>query len=707
MGGNGRQDLLGNRLLALLMVLWCVCFVGVVIGVVWIAQRGSDLKQVRMVTFVMLGALLSSLSAVTLLLLRLTRHVRTAEAHHLRLLRTLMDTIPCPIYYKDGQGRYLGFNKAYEEYVGMAAELMVGKTVHDLWPEDLAANYDNHDRLLREQPGTQIYEGPFVYADGSRHDVIFHKGSFRGADGRMGGTVGVIFDITERKAAEEETENSRQRLRDIINFLPDATLVIDGEGRVIAWNRSIEVMTGVKEEEILGRGDYAYTVPFYGETRPMLIDLVDDGPDRVHPDYPFLKREGNTLYTQTLIPAIGGRESRYIWGTAAPLFDSRGLRVGAIESMRDITEYKRVENELRLKNLLQSTQLEASIDGILAVDEHARILSWNRRFQEIFNLPTSMLDTGADPLVLGHAAMERAEHPEGFLEAVRDIYRHPKRTSRDEILLKGGVVIDRYSAPMVDDDGRYYGRVWYFRDITEQRHAEEVRSRFEAQRHHTQLMESFITRLGHDLRTPLTPLFVLIPLLLERVKDPDLVSMLEICNQSVYTVHLLTEKALKLVALSAPVTALLRPIELAGQVDEILFGCAPAFEAAEVAYENHVEAGMMVSAIPDQLRELIDNLLSNALRHSLPGGVVRVSARQAGETVTVSVKDEGEGVEPEELEPIFDEFYKVDHSRHDVTTPGLGLAICRKIVANHKGSIWAESAGKGCGLTVRFTLPAP
>jgi PAS domain S-box-containing protein len=654
----------------------------------------------------MLGALLASLSAVTLLLLRLTRHVRTAEAHHLRLLRTLMDTIPCPIYYKDGQGRYLGFNRAYERYVGMSAEEMVGKTAHDLWPEELAATYENQDRLLREKPGTQIYEGPFIYADGSRHDVIFHKGSFRSADGRVGGTVGVIFDITERKAAEEETENSRQRLRDIIDFLPDATFVIDREGRVIAWNRSTEVMTGVRKEEVLGLGEYAYATPFYGEPRPMLIDLVDEDPDRVHPDYPFMKREGNTLYTQTLIPAIGGRESRYIWGTAAPLFDSRGNRVGAIESMRDITEYKRVENELRMKNLLQATQLEASIDGILAVDEHARILSWNRRFQEIFNLPKAALQSGTDSVALGTAAMERTEHPESFLEALRDIYRHPKKTSRDEILLKGGTVIDRYSAPMVDADGRYHGRVWYFRDITEQRHAEEVRSRFEAQRHHTQLMESFITRLGHDLRTPLTPLFVLIPLLLDRVADPELSSMLEICHQSALTVHQLTEKALKLVALSAPTGALMRTIELASQVDELFFGYDPAFREVQVSYENHVAAGLTVSAIPDQLRELLDNLLSNALRHSQAGGAVRVSARQAGETVTVSVQDEGEGLEPEELEQIFDEFYKVDRSRHDVAAPGLGLAICRKIVANHKGSIWAESVGKGCGLTVRFTLPA-
>ena len=681
---------------------------GEVIGALFVGLRTSsfleEFQDIKSVTVIMLVVLLAAMFAATRLLLKITGRFESAEANSLRLLRTLMDTIPSPIYYKDAAGRYLGFNKAYEAAVGLPQERMIGKTARDLWPEDLAEQYELQDRALRAGPGTQIYEGALLCADGSRHDVIFHKGSFLSEYGAVAGSVGVVFDITERKAAEQEIKNSNQRLHDIIDFLPDATFVVDGQGRVIAWNKAIEEMTGVQKEQMVGQGDYAYALPFYGERRPILIDLLDDDPEQVRADYPNLKREGRTLFIQALLPEIGGRAGRYIWGTAAPLFDNDGNRVGGIESMRDISDYKRVESELRLKNLLQSTQLESSIDGIVAVDENARIISYNRRFLEMFDLPQSLLDAGNDGAVL-KAVMARAQRPQGYLEAVRKIYRHPRDTSRDEMHFKGGVVIDRYSAPMVDVDGRYYGRVWYFRDITAQRNAEDARLRFEAQRHHSQLMESFITQLGHDLRTPLTPLFALLPLIRKKMADPKLAAMIDICDQSVQTMHQLTERALKLVGLSVSTKGLLQQVKLAEEVDKYLLDNSACLEGNGLVCENGIDAKTRVMVVPDQLRELFNNLISNAARHSPAGGVIRISAQQEAGTVTVAVQDQGVGVQAADLEQIFDEFFKTDESRHDLGLPGLGLAICRRIIANHQGAIWAESAGKGCGLTVRFTLP--
>jgi PAS domain S-box-containing protein len=680
-----------------------------IIGALFVGVKKSSFQEqfeaVNSPIVIMLALLLSSLGMVTLLLLRLSRNFESAESDHLRLLRTLMDTIPSPIYYKDVHGRYLGFNKAYEAYVGITQDKLVGKTAHDLWPKDLADRYEQQDNNLRENPGAQMYEGSVVYADGTRHDVIFHKGSFLSEAGAYAGSVGVILDITERKAAEQQILNSNRRLHDIVEFLPDATFVVDAGGRVIAWNKSMEEMTGVKKEQMIGQGDYAYAVPFYGERRPILIDLIDRDPEQAHADYPFLKREGSKLFTQTLIPSVGGRASRYVWGTAAPLFDSDGNKVGGIESMRDITEQKDVEEQLRLKNLVQATQLECSIDGIVAADEAGRILSYNRRFQELFQIPQPVLDAGGEWTVV-KTAMERAENPQQFLETVQKIYEHQQDTSRDELLLKGGMVIDQYSAPMMDAERRYHGRVWYFRDITEQKHAEEVRLRLEAQRHHSQMMESFITQLGHDLRTPLTPIFALVPLIKAKICDEQLSTMIDICHQSVITVHELTEKALRLVQLSASTEGLLQHVQLADQVARCIEDGDPLLRENGAGCRNEVDPELVVVVVPEQLRELLGNLISNAARHSRTGGVIAISAKPGGDMVTVAVQDQGEGVEPADLERIFDEFFKVDASRHDVGSPGLGLAICRRIVANHQGAIWAESGGKGCGLTVRFTVPA-
>jgi PAS domain S-box-containing protein len=145
-----------------------------------------------------------------------------------------------------------------------------------------------------------------------------------------------IYDMTDRLNAERELQESRQRLSDIINFLPDATFVIDRDRRVIAWNTAMEEMTGIGKDEMIGRGDYAYTVPFYGEPRPQLLDLLYTSDPTLESRYCNFVRKGRTLYAEAHAPALYGGGGAYIWMTGTPLYDAQGHRVGAIESIRDI-----------------------------------------------------------------------------------------------------------------------------------------------------------------------------------------------------------------------------------------------------------------------------------------------------------------------------------------------------------------------------------
>ncbi len=156
-----------------------------------------------------------------------------------------------------------------------------------------------------------------------------------------------VRDITERKRVEEVARASRQQLADIIDFLPDATFVIDRDRRVIAWNKAIERMTGVSKAEILGQGDYAYAVPFYGSKRPILIDMIGRGDAEVASQYQSLRRDGETLFAETFVPSICGGRGAYVWAKASPLYDQRSNLAGAIEAVRDVTEQKKAEEALR------------------------------------------------------------------------------------------------------------------------------------------------------------------------------------------------------------------------------------------------------------------------------------------------------------------------------------------------------------------------
>jgi two-component system sensor histidine kinase/response regulator len=167
------------------------------------------------------------------------------------------------------------------------------------------------------------------------------------------------------------TQESQRRLEDIINFLPDATLVIDVEGHVIAWNQAMEEMTGVTAEEILGKGDYEYAVPFYGERRPILIDLVLLPGEELEAKYVRIERKGSVLAGETYTPGLKGG-GRYLYATASALHDSQGNAVGAIETIRDITKRKEAEVELQKAKEAAETATQAKSEFLANVSHEIR-----------------------------------------------------------------------------------------------------------------------------------------------------------------------------------------------------------------------------------------------------------------------------------------------------------------------------------------------
>jgi PAS domain S-box-containing protein len=157
----------------------------------------------------------------------------------------------------------------------------------------------------------------------------------------------LLNQILVRQMAEDALRNSERRLGDIINFLPDATFVINREGVVIAWNRAIEKMTGIKAANILGKGNYEYALPFYKERRPILIDLVLKPDLGLKKEYGSIKwQEDGTLVEDSFIHDMQG-EPVYLLGSAAVLYDSEGTIYGAIASMKDITDRKKAEEDLK------------------------------------------------------------------------------------------------------------------------------------------------------------------------------------------------------------------------------------------------------------------------------------------------------------------------------------------------------------------------
>jgi PAS domain S-box-containing protein/putative nucleotidyltransferase with HDIG domain len=125
----------------------------------------------------------------------------------------LIDALPVPVFYKDSEGRYLGCNSSFEKFFGRKREHLTGKSVYDLSPKEIADTYHEKDLALLQNPGIQIYESIVKDMGGVVHNVIFHKATFPNMDGSVGGLIGAILDITERKKAEEELQKTLESLR--------------------------------------------------------------------------------------------------------------------------------------------------------------------------------------------------------------------------------------------------------------------------------------------------------------------------------------------------------------------------------------------------------------------------------------------------------------------------------------------------------------
>lgn len=255
-------------------------------------------------------------------------------------------------------------NNAWYESFGYSEPDIIGNTTRMLY-----SNEEEYERIGQElyanllDCGLASVQTRIRRKDGTFRDVILTAALLQAENPSLG-TVVAIEDITERKQAVEELHESHKRLENIIEFLPDATLVIDHEGKVIAWNKAIETMTGVKKEDMLGKGNYEYALPFYGERRPILIDFALHPNAEMEKQYTTVQRIGNILFGESFTPKLPPGDI-HLSGTASVLHDSKGQVIAAIECIRDTTERKKLADRL---NRAEKMEAVGTLAGGVAHD---------------------------------------------------------------------------------------------------------------------------------------------------------------------------------------------------------------------------------------------------------------------------------------------------------------------------------------------------
>ena len=321
---------------------------------------------------------------------------REALQQQLNFLQVLIDAIPSPIFYKNVAGEYIGCNQGYEKFIGKSRDELIGRSVFELWPDDLAQIYHQADQELFKNQQIQTYENSIVYADGSRHEVLFFKAPFFNTDGSLGGLVGSILDISQRKNAERAVVEQQEFSESLVQNSTVPTFVINRQGEVIIWNRACEELTGIPASELVGTTEHWRA--FYADRRPCLADFILNRRLRIDETYYQEWRESplipEGLQSEGWFADLNGQK-RYIIFNAAPIRNSDGEIIAAIQTLNDITSHRQTLDQVRKL----SQAVEQSPAMVVITDTQGRIEYANPTFTMITGyLPGEV--NGENPRVL-------------------------------------------------------------------------------------------------------------------------------------------------------------------------------------------------------------------------------------------------------------------------------------------------------------------
>lgn len=291
------------------------------------------------------------------------------------------------VFVHDLAGNFISVNQAAERITGYWGEELVKMNIQQLASSDslkLLRGFQ-YQRMLQDQSTNYELEIVTKYDTRVFLDVNItpiYKG------GKATAIQGIARDVTHRKMKETAAIDRAENLASFVDYLPDATMAIDLEGRVVVWNKAMEELTEIKAEDMLGKGDYEYGLAFYNKRRPIMVDLVLR-PEEVKQYYSIIEVERYTMISEFDTPNLRG-EGHYLWGQAMPWFDKKGNLIGAIESLRDITErYKsrqalqEAEEKVRRDRKCLFTLIDNLDGAILTCSLRGRIRMANIKFGKL------------------------------------------------------------------------------------------------------------------------------------------------------------------------------------------------------------------------------------------------------------------------------------------------------------------------------------
>ncbi len=593
------------------------------------------------------------------------------------------------IFMLDPTGHIVTWNEGAQAIKGYTPEEILGSHFSRFYPqEQIDRGWPDYELARATEDGRFEDESWRVRKDGSLFWANVVITALRNEQGQLVGFSKVTRDLTDKRRQSEALRQSEERFRTLVEAVRDyAIFMLDAQGLVTTWNEGARQVVGYEADEILGAHISRFHPPGSVSRRWPEHELrMATLEGRFEHENWRVRKDGSRFWANVVITALR---------------DPDGRLLGFSKIIRDLTERRHHEQELAASEQRFRLLVEGVNDySIIMLDPSGFVSSWNGGAQTISGYTASE--------ILGrhfshfYSAEDVAEdRPWQHLAIARRTGRFTEenwRARKDGTLYWAGTVI----TALRDPDGRLSGFAQVTQDLTDRRQAETLAET-------AQRMHEFIAMLAHELRNPLAPIRNAVELMrMKGLGDPTLEAMREtIERQSVHLTRIIDDLLDVNRIVHGKFAIAADPIDLRDILARAVETSKPLIDRQR--HDLHVNAP--AGAVPlrgDSVRltQAIVNLLNNAVRYTPPGGNIWLKAVERARDIEIRVRDDGSGIEAENLEKIFDLFTQLN-ATPNMTQGGLGvgLPLVRRVVELHGGVVQARSAGLGQGSEFIVRLP--
>lgn len=660
--------------------------------------------------------------SMNLLVSSLKSSIRELEENEAQLTaselryRSLIEDQTDLIVRSDSRGTILYANGEFCRYFSL--QNPTGARLKDVVPAETARAFSEKIQYLDQDHRSHIFEHQVPSREGTFRWLLWSIKAIISQEGKMKECLAVGRDITGRKEIELALKESEEKLSTLISHLPDY-VIVHQQSRVLFINAALTHGLGYSAEDLMGRSVFDFLLP---EERTLVASYLER------------RESGEFISDYEIHVRAKDGTIRTVMVRASPIPFENNPAVLTV--LTDITgqkdaELQVLEGEQRYQRLIEQLN-----EGIWITDEKMVTTFTNSRMQQLLGYENDEL---VGRSIITFVSLEQIDMlmdkwqnlRNGFVERFPVVF----------ITRKGAKLYSELSAtPSYNREGVFSGTLALVSDITVRKQNEEKIDEYTRELEHKnrelvslrdqlfvinknldrivhkrteQVMnllrqkDEFIMQLGHDLRTPLTPIIGLLPDLRENAVDEETCTALDIIGQNIRFINDIAHKSLKLARMNSFTLALeVEKVDIRTEVMGTIAVYEQHLARAGITPQVFIPHGLYVAADRVLFQELVENMITNAIKYiQRSDGILNFFGLSAGPEVIMRIEDNGIGLRADETERVFEEFYKSDRSRHDKSSTGLGLSICRRIVENHGGTIRAESPGPGEGTIFIISLP--